>query len=139
MNLRPTQKEVADIIGATKSSIWNWEGNEPSPFWHHWGAIVGFQGHDPLPPPQTMAERLVRYRRLIGLSQKETARQLGIDQSTLAGWERGEHRPNRKNLDRVNAFLDGDLSDGPGAIKGPISENPPDRGKSKPARQRSIP
>lgn len=36
---------------------------------------------------------MVRHRTSLGLSQKESARRLHVDPSTLAKWERGEREP----------------------------------------------
>jgi len=42
---------------------------------------------------------LKRYRLLFGYSQKEIARKLGIDSTTIIGrWEQGEAYPDLKNL-----------------------------------------
>jgi transcriptional regulator with XRE-family HTH domain len=41
----------------------------------------------------------------MGLSQKEASHQIGIDQGTLARWERGEREPSGKHLERVKHFL----------------------------------
>jgi transcriptional regulator with XRE-family HTH domain len=40
-----------------------------------------------------------------GLSQKEAAKSMGVDQSTLARWERGEREPTGTFLTRVVQFL----------------------------------
>jgi predicted transcriptional regulator len=50
-------------------------------------------------------ERLVRQRTSLGLSQKEAAKRLGVDPSTLAKWERGERKPAGLFLGRVKRFL----------------------------------
>jgi transcriptional regulator with XRE-family HTH domain len=36
---------------------------------------------------------MVRHRMTHGLTQKESARRIGVDPSTLARWERGELEP----------------------------------------------
>ena len=43
--------------------------------------------------------------RLRGLSIKELARQLGVDEGTLAKWENGEREPARNRMEIVEAFL----------------------------------
>ena len=53
-------------------------------------AIIGFLGYNPLPAANTLAEQLVRQRTKLGLSQKESARELAVDQGTLAKWEQGK-------------------------------------------------
>ena len=52
-----------------------------------------------------MGDRIREYRRVHGLSQKKLAKLLGIDQSTVGGWERAEHRPIRGNLEKMLRFL----------------------------------
>ena len=51
-----------------------------------------------------MAERLVRQRTTLGLTQKQAAAVIGVDQGTLARWERGEREPLGKWLERVEKF-----------------------------------
>jgi transcriptional regulator with XRE-family HTH domain len=41
----------------------------------------------------------------LGLSQKEAARRIGVDASTLARWERGEREPLGALRARVDMFL----------------------------------
>jgi transcriptional regulator with XRE-family HTH domain len=49
------------------------------------------------PSPEKLAEKLAAIRELLGLSQSEMVRQLGIeelyDRSTISGYERGEREP----------------------------------------------
>ena len=67
--------------------------------------IIKFLGYDPLPQANTVAEKLVRQRTSLGLSQKESAERLGVDPSTLAKWERGEREPTGVFVARVKRFL----------------------------------
>jgi hypothetical protein len=64
----------------------NWEKRAPAPNIKHMPGI-------PLPAGNTIAERPVAHRKSCGLTQKEFARQLGVDPSTLAKWERREREP----------------------------------------------
>ena len=50
--------------------------------------IIAFLGYNPLPDAKTLGERLVRHRTTLGMSQKEVAEEIGVDQETLARWER---------------------------------------------------
>jgi len=86
-------------------SVWNWENNATTPVFPYWPAIIGFLGYNPLPKPQTPAEQLVQTRKIRGLSQKEMAKRLGVDPSTLARRERGERKPAGMFLSRVQRFL----------------------------------
>jgi len=52
-----------------------------------------------------MAERLIRHRTSLGLTQKEAAKRMDVDPSTLARWERGEREPTGALLARATRFL----------------------------------
>jgi len=68
--------------------------------------IIEFLGRNPFEKKtENLGERIREYRRTHGLSQKKLAEQLGVDQSTLAGWESGEHQPTKKLLDKLKSFF----------------------------------
>jgi transcriptional regulator with XRE-family HTH domain len=90
LDLRLLQGDVAQRLGVTESCIWNWENNVTTPVFPHWAAIIEFLGYNPLPKIQTLVEQLVQARKIQGLSQKEMAKRLGVDPSTLVRRERGE-------------------------------------------------
>jgi transcriptional regulator with XRE-family HTH domain len=107
LGLKLHQREVAEQLGVGTTSVLNWEGNWSRPEIRYMPAIIRFLGYDPLPAANTLAERLVRHRTGLGLSQKEAAGRIGVDASTLAKWERGEREPAGGFLERVERFLDG--------------------------------
>ena len=43
-------------------------------------------------------------RKRLGMTQAQVAEKLGIDQSTVAGWEQGRWKPAVQSLPRVAAF-----------------------------------
>ena len=55
--------------------------------------IFAFLGHNPLPEAGDLIGKLKRLRSTLGLNQEQLAQELGIDESTIAGWERGEGTP----------------------------------------------
>jgi site-specific DNA recombinase len=93
LNLKLMQKQVAERLGVKKTTIHNWECNHSRPGFECMPAIIDFLGYNPLPPATNWAERLVRGRTSLGLSQKALARKLQVDPSTLARWESGEREP----------------------------------------------
>jgi transcriptional regulator with XRE-family HTH domain len=95
--LKLLQRQVAEQIGVDKASIANWETNQSKPGIRHMTAIIRFLGYNPLPPAKGWADRLVQCRTALGLSQKESAVRIGVDQATLARWERGEREPDRRS------------------------------------------
>ena len=68
-------------------------------------AIIRFIGYNPLPNAKTLAEQLVRHRTALGMSRKDAAVELGVDDGTLARWERGDREPEGEFLRRVERFL----------------------------------
>ena len=101
LDLGLRQIDVAEIIGCNEMSIVNWEKGHCSPRINHMAAVVEFLGSNPIPNGDTMAPRLVNHRKALGMTQKDFARQLGVDPSTLARWERGEREPSGSFLDQV--------------------------------------
>ena len=107
LSLKLLQKQVAQTLGVNTTSVYNWESNQTQPGLAYMPAVIEFLGYNPLPPAKNWADRLVRGRTVLGLSQKELARRLGVDQSTLAGWERGERDPTGRCAARAKRLLIG--------------------------------
>jgi site-specific DNA recombinase len=111
LGLKMVQKDVAEQLGVDTTSVFNWEANTSAPEIRYMPVIIGFLGYNPLPEAKGWGERLVRHRTTLGMTQKDAARQLGVDQGTLAKWERGEREPQGAFLGRVKRFLqDGNAS-----------------------------
>jgi transcriptional regulator with XRE-family HTH domain len=53
----------------------------------------------------SLAEQILTYRRLHGLTQKKLAHLLGIDPTTIGHWERGEHWPQKELLNKLISFF----------------------------------
>lgn len=91
--LKLLQRQVGKQLGVNKASVANWEANRTNPSLEFMPAIIRFLGYSPVPPGNGWAERLVRCRTALGITQKEAARRIGADAGTLARWERGEREP----------------------------------------------
>jgi len=103
--LKLFQKDVAKAINVRTTSIFNWEKNASQPESRYMPAIIRFLGYNPLPEGKTWGERLVRQRVSLGITQAEAARQIGVDQGTLARWERGEREPQGEFAKQSEHFL----------------------------------
>lgn len=99
------QSQVAAQIGVHALTICNWESNESRPAVKYIPAIIGFLGYDPPVATRSLPERLIASRRALGLTQRQLAAELGIDPSTIRGWERGEHKPSRKMMAVIGHLL----------------------------------
>ena len=93
LDLKLLQKDVGQRIGGSVSDVWNWENNRAIPAVKFIPVIIAFLGYNPLPKPVALQEQLVWFRKGKGWTQKVFAEVLGVNQSTLAGWERGERTP----------------------------------------------
>jgi DNA-binding transcriptional regulator YiaG len=106
-----TGRSISEL-GVDKTSVFNWEANTSAPEIRYVPAIIRFLGYNPLPAAKGWGERLVWRRTTQGMTQKEAARGLGVDQGTLARWEQGKREPQGAFLGRVKRFLqDGEASD----------------------------
>ena len=108
LDLGLLQKEVAEQLGVDTASIGNWESNEVQPMVHCLPEILTFLGHNPLPEAADLIGKMKRLRSTLGLSQEQLAQKLGIDESTIAGWERGENTPAGAYRKLLEDFVTGD-------------------------------
>ena len=105
LDLSLFQSRVAEEIGVDEATIHNWESNKSSPAIRYIPAILRFLGYNPFPPAQTLPERLATVRKMLGMSQRNLAETLGVDPGTLQGWEAGQHKLSRSNVELVERFL----------------------------------
>jgi DNA-binding transcriptional regulator YiaG len=93
LDLGLLQKEVAEQLRVDTASIGNWESDETQPMVHCLPGIIAFLAHNPLPEAADLIGKMKWLRSTLGLSQEQLAQKLGIDESTIAGWERGDNTP----------------------------------------------
>jgi transcriptional regulator with XRE-family HTH domain len=104
MDLGLLQREVAEIIGVTESSIWNWEhGTEPE--LHYNPNIIRFLGYIPFDCPDDTVGRLAWYKRANGLTLNELGQQMQRHPDQLQEWLSATRIPFRKSQDRIEQFL----------------------------------
>jgi transcriptional regulator with XRE-family HTH domain len=105
LDLNLIQKQAAEQIGVHETTITNWEGNTTSPAIRHFPAILEFLGYNPIPAAHSFPERLAAARKRLGLSQRKLAEKLGLDPTTVRGWEAGRHHPTEKSLHVIARVL----------------------------------
>lgn len=93
MELGLLQRDLRLRFKLEKETYANWEKDRCYPTMKHWPGILEFLGDDPNPKPRTLGERLIAYRRANGISRKELAGQLGVDETTLWRWETDQRKP----------------------------------------------
>jgi transcriptional regulator with XRE-family HTH domain len=91
LELKLLQKGVARQVGVDETTVYNWERGYTGPPLRYMPKILEFLGYDPAPSePATLGEKLLKYRRERGMTQKELARRIGIDPTTLSRLERNK-------------------------------------------------
>jgi DNA-binding transcriptional regulator YiaG len=68
----------------------NWEQGKHEPEVMFLPAVIAFLGYDPYPVSASLSERILAARRRQGISQRELARRLGLDPTTVQAWEKGK-------------------------------------------------
>jgi transcriptional regulator with XRE-family HTH domain len=106
LDLKLTKRQLSLNLNVSDITIYLWEKNRVKPSLAQIPKIIEFLGRDPFEKKNdNLAERIRDFRRVHGLSRKKLAEQLGIDLSTLEGWETGRHQPTKKLLDKINPIL----------------------------------
>ncbi|MBI2618772.1 MAG: transcriptional regulator [Ignavibacteriales bacterium] len=100
------QREVADRLSVKVDTILNWEHNRTAPTLRCLPGVIAFLGYDPSDDnPRTLGEKLMKYGKSCGMSQKEMASRIGIDATTLSRLERDKGRCFDTVLKKVHDFL----------------------------------
>jgi transcriptional regulator with XRE-family HTH domain len=106
LELRLFQAQVGKILGVTESTVTNWEKNRSNPTLRPMPKIIRFLGYDPMPADSAhLGEKLLKYRRSHGISQREMAKRIGIDPTTLSRLEKNQGRSLPFVLKKISAFL----------------------------------
>lgn len=85
--------------------VCQWENNKTTPAARFYPRIIEFVGYDPHGVPQCVGEEIVARRRLLGLSRKHLAKKLGLDEATIARFEKGTSKPTGKRAEIIKTFL----------------------------------
>jgi transcriptional regulator with XRE-family HTH domain len=99
------QREVAERIGVDATTIYHWEKQGTQPEIRFIALIIEFLGYNPFRQPKSFTERIKTYRLKLGLSQRKMAEELGIDPSTLGGWESGQQKPTKNLLNLIDSIV----------------------------------
>jgi transcriptional regulator with XRE-family HTH domain len=105
LDLGLLQREVAEQLGVTESTVTSWELNRSTPAIRFLPQLIRFLGFFPFPSGGSFGEHLKAARRSLGLSQKRLAGVLDVDESTVALWEHGHRHPSEQLVERLKAFL----------------------------------
>ena len=88
-----------------EATIYNWETGAYQPETRYIPKIYAFLSYCPVKFPKTFGERLRLWRESFGLTQKQLAENVGVDQTTIREWEDDQHKPMKRSLEKVKDFL----------------------------------
>jgi transcriptional regulator with XRE-family HTH domain len=97
---------VATQIGVNKDTIYNWETNRTEPEVCLIPHIIDFLGYAPYDPNWSFGQWVRAVRTAFGFSQEQLARRSGLDESTIAKWER-ENRAGEGSTEDMEHILSG--------------------------------
>ena len=105
LDLGLRQIDVAKMIRCDEMSIVNWERGHTIRVSLTLAGVTRSLDYNPFSSGDTVAQQLVNHRKAHGITQKEFARQIGVDPSALARWERDKREPKGRFHQIVEAIL----------------------------------
>lgn len=96
LDLKMTQKEVAARLQTTVCTYRDWERKMRNPSFQYVPRIVDFLGYIPFDMEfENLGQKILAYRQLLGFRQKDLAKLLGVDPSTIKRWENNQSCPQK--------------------------------------------
>lgn len=105
LDLKMPTEQLAEILGIHPHTISQWVVGTNFPQVPYLKKMIEFIGYYPFPEPTTLGERIIRYRRVHGLNQKEFGDLIGFNESTVCAWERSNGKFWPKRVQKVEEFL----------------------------------
>lgn len=99
------QKEAAAELGISEWGYANWENGKTTPGTVLYRRAIEFLGYYPHSRPTTLADRLRKIRRCLGLTGSQAARLAEVDEATFLMWERGKWRPTVRTRAKVERLF----------------------------------
>ncbi|TKJ32914.1 MAG: hypothetical protein CEE38_22085 [Planctomycetes bacterium B3_Pla] len=101
-----TQKDVATKLQTTACTYRDWERNRRNPSFRYMPGIIEHLGYIPFDIQfANLGQKIRVYRQLLGLRQRDLARQLGVDPTTVGYLEKGKHKPAKRLARELAAFF----------------------------------
>lgn len=106
------QKDASKMMDVCTASIVGWENKSSTPEISLIPKIIKFLGYIPFNQDcKTIKDKLILYRKITGMNHRKLAALIGIDPSTIATWEKEEHKPTKRLLKKLNEFFGSVRSD----------------------------
>ena len=106
LQLKLTQADVAKVFDICEDSMTGWENGRSKPQIQFYPKIISFLGYNPFSvDTSTLGGRIKYYRIIHGLSQEDFAKKIGVNESTIFSWEKGDHEPLSRKRELLEALL----------------------------------
>jgi DNA-binding XRE family transcriptional regulator len=100
------QKHVAALIGVSEDCISYWENNRSNPATRYFPNIIKFLEYIPVHNhASNLAEKIKLYRFWNGMTQRELAIKINVNESTILHYEKGNHEPSPRILAKLTPLL----------------------------------
>ena len=100
------QKQAAKIIGTNATSLMTWERNQRTPSISFIPKIIEFLGYIPFDKEfDDIGNKIAFFRKISGMNFKKLGKLLNIDPGTLSRWEKGETKPSKEKMEKLNDFF----------------------------------
>ena len=103
--MRLLQKDIAKIFCVSEDCITLWENNRNEPQIRYYPQIIKFLGYFPFEVDLTTFKgRIIAFRYINGLGQKQFAKLMKINPRTVLQWEKGNgNGPKRSKMEQFLA------------------------------------
>lgn len=105
LELHLLQTDVARQLGVHVETYKNWERGVDAPMIRYHPKIIEFLGYDPVPEPESVADRVIMARRQLGLTQEALAKALLVDPVTVYRWEKALSVPAAEHVENLDKLL----------------------------------
>jgi len=107
LDLGLTQRQVAKQLGVNSWTVINWEQNRTQPLVALLPRLYDFLSYCLWRPCRSLGDRLRLRQEVAGMSRRECAKYLGLDEGTLARIEACVTKPARSTAAKLGGFLAG--------------------------------
>jgi transcriptional regulator with XRE-family HTH domain len=99
------QRDVAAMLGVQPATVGRWERDQKRPAIQLMRGVLMLLGPGSCATQESLSDRLLSARQLLGLTQAGLAEKLSVDRGTIGDWERGVRLPVAERLAAVEALL----------------------------------
>jgi len=106
MDLGLSQAQAARELHVSEDCFCYWENGRNQPRLYQYPAIIAFLGYYPFDHEiATFGGKIRRYKYEQGMSNERLAKVLGVDEGTVAQWERNKRLPLKRSMDIVLSII----------------------------------